>query len=128
MGMKIVLAGGSGFIGHALVRRLLEEKHSVTVLSRRTDAFKDVASNALKVETWDGRTTGAWASVLEGSDAVVNLAGESIAQARWTEARKKALRDSRLDSTRVLAAAVLRASQRPRLFINASAVGYYGNV
>lgn len=126
--MKIVLSGATGFIGRALVRRLLEDGHQVVVLSRRVDAFKEMSSAALKVEAWDGQTKGAWASIIEGVDAVVNLAGESIAGARWTAARKKALRDSRLNSTRAVVAAIGMAAQKPVLFVNASAVGFYGNV
>ncbi len=126
--MKIVLAGATGFIGRALVRRLLEEGHTVTILSRRANAFREYPSKDLKVEAWDGQTAGAWVSVLEGADAIVNLAGESIAGGRWTPARKKALRDSRLNSTRALVAAIAKASQKPKSLVNASAVGYYGDV
>jgi len=126
--MKIVLAGANGFIGRALVRRLLEDGHAVTILSRRVDAFREFPSAALKVESWDGQTAGAWVSSLEGADAVVNLAGESIASGRWTAARKKALRDSRLNSTRVLVKALAAAAQKPKLLVNASAVGFYGDV
>lgn len=126
--MRIVLAGATGFIGRALVRRLLEDGHTVTILSRRVDVFREYPSAALKVEAWDGQTTGAWVSVLEGADAVVNFAGESIAGGRWTAARKKVLRDSRLNSTRVLVEALAAAKQKPKLLVNASAVGYYGDV
>jgi uncharacterized protein len=126
--MKIVLAGATGFVGSALVRRLLEDGHSLTVLSRRVDAFKDMPSQNLKVEIWDGKTAGVWTQALEGADAVVNLAGESIAAGRWTSARKKALRDSRLETTRALVQAIAALSNKPKLLINASAVGFYGDV
>ena len=77
--------------------------------------------------TWqpDG-TAGAWAEVLDGADAVVNLAGESIAEGRWTPARKAALTESRLLSTRSLVAAIDRAKTRPPVLVSSSAVGYYG--
>jgi uncharacterized protein (TIGR01777 family) len=75
--------------------------------------------------TPDG-TAAAWADALSGADAVVNLAGESIADARWTEARKRALRDSRLLATRSLVAAISRAAEPPPVFVSGSAVGYYG--
>lgn len=100
----------------------------MTILSRRANAFREYPSKDLKVEAWDGQTAGAWVSVLEGADAIVNLAGESIAGGRWTPARKKALRDSRLNSTRALVAAIAKASQKPKSLVNASAVGYYGDV
>ncbi len=126
--MKIILSGATGFIGRALVSRLLEDGHSVIILSRQAEAFRKMPSPALKVEAWDGRTSGAWVSALEGADAVVNLAGENIAGGRWTAARKKALRDSRLNSTRALVAAIATASKKPKLLVNASAVGFYGDV
>lgn len=126
--MKIVLAGATGFIGRALVKRLLEDRHQVVVLSRRVDAFKDIASPDLKVESWDGKTAGAWAFQLEGADAVVNLAGEGVADARWSAARKDVLRESRLNSTRALVAALCACRQKPSVLVNASAVGYYGDV
>ena len=126
--MKIVLAGATGFIGSALVRRLLEDGHSVVVLSRRTDAFKELSSTKLKTAVWDGHNSGTWASQLEGADAVINLSGENIAGGRWTAARKKTLRDSRLLSTRAIVSAIGAASEKPKLLINTSAVGFYGDV
>lgn len=126
--MKIVLAGATGFVGRALVKRLLENGHELVVLSRRVDAFKDTLSPNLKIEPWDGCTSGAWASKLDGADAIVNLAGEGIADKRWTKQRKEALRSSRLDSTRALVSAIAAASKKPSVLVNASAVGFYGPV
>jgi len=76
---------------------------------------------------WDGRFLGKWADEIDGADAVVNLAGESIANGRWNEARKRDIRTSRVDPTAALVAAIERANQRPPVLINASAVGYYGD-
>ena len=112
--MKIVIAGGTGFVGRALVKRLLEDHHKVVVLSRRVDAFKERTSADLKVEAWDGQTVGAWASQLEGADAVVNLSGEGIADKRWSSGRKKALRESRVNSTRALVVAIAGAGRTNR--------------
>ena len=126
--MKIVIAGGTGFIGRALVKRLLEDGHRLIVLSRRVDAFKNTPSANIKVEAWDGRTQGVWASQLDGADAVVNLSGEGIADRRWTEKRKQALRSSRLDSARAIVSAIGSCSKKPTVLVNASAVGYYGDV
>jgi uncharacterized protein (TIGR01777 family) len=118
-GMKVVIAGGSGFLGTALVERLKADRHEVRVLSRRPRGPHDIAW------TPDG-TAGAWASALDDADAVVNLAGESIASGRWTTARKARIRDSRLQATRSLVAAMQRAARPPSVFISGSAVGYYG--
>jgi uncharacterized protein (TIGR01777 family) len=117
--MKVVVAGGSGFLGKALVNRLKTEGNDVRVLTRRPRAPNDVGW------TPDG-TAGAWASALDDADAVVNLAGESIASGRWTSARKARIRDSRVQATRSLVAAMERAARRPSVFVSGSAIGYYG--
>ena len=122
--MRIVLAGGSGFLGSALADRLTGSGHDVAVLSRSSARTSGAAVNRVP---WipDG-TSGAWASVIDGADAVVNLAGAGIADKRWTATRKRELVSSRLDSTRSLVAAVAAARARPSVFIQNTAVGYYG--
>jgi uncharacterized protein len=119
--MRVVVAGGTGLLGTPLVRRLRTDGHDVTVLTRRTGAPGDGTA------PWqpDG-TAGPWAAVLNGAGAVVNLAGESIADRRWTAGRKRQLLDSRMHATRSLVAGIAAAPQRPALLLNASAVGYYG--
>src|SRR5688500_18454261 len=99
--MHIVIAGGSGFLGRALHTRLLEEGHPVTVLTRqpRVGARGDIA--------WaPNGSAGEWALALEGADAIVNLAGEGIADRRWNDARKEALKSSRILATRSLVRAI----------------------
>lgn len=102
--------------------------HQVVVLSRQIDAFKSTPSANLKVEWWDAKTLGRWISHTEGADAVVNLTGAGIADKRWTAARKEVLKTSRLDSTRILISSIKRCVQKPKVLVNASAVGYYGSV
>lgn len=120
--MKIVVAGGSGFIGEPLVRRLLAKGHDVAVLSRNPAKVK-----AGRGVAWDAKSQGGWSAEVAAADAVINLAGENVGEGRWTEARKKRLVDSRLDSTHALIAAMRREPQRKRTFLNASAVGLYGD-
>ncbi len=119
--MNVVIAGGSGFLGQALRSALLADGHAVTNLTRsaRATASEDV--------TWtpDGTSDG-WARVVEGVDAVVNLAGTGIADRRWSDARKNAILTSRLRATRSIVSAIARASSPPRVLVNASAIGYYG--
>lgn len=119
--MRVVIAGGTGFLGRALGASLRADGHQVTVLSRRARA------GALETVAWtpDG-SAGPWAAALESADAVVNLAGEGIADARWTAARKQALVDSRLKATASLAAAITTVASPPRAFLSGSGVGYYG--
>jgi hypothetical protein len=118
--VTIVIAGGSGFLGRKLAGRLEKEGHDVITLSRSPSGARNQIS-------WvpDGNA-GALPQHLDGVDAVVNLAGENVADKRWTAARKAALRDSRILSTRTLVRALAACAHAPRAFISASAVGYYG--
>ena len=118
--MRVVIAGGSGFLGSALTAALRAQGDEVTVLSR------EGGSGAGAVSWQPDGSTGAWARTLEGAGAVVNLAGAGIADKRWTPERKRQLEDSRILSTRSLIAGVRAASARPSVFIQGSAVGYYG--
>lgn len=123
--MKAIVAGGSGFIGGALVRSLAADGHEVVVLSRRPAAVRDLPAGARAVG-WDGRTVGEWARELEGAGAVVQLSGESLSDGRWTEAKKERLRASRVDSGAALTDAVAGLRTPPRVLVQGSAVGYYG--
>lgn len=119
---RIVVSGGSGYIGSALVKHLVARGDEVTVLTR--GAARD--GNPRSV-TWDPYTVGDWAKALDGADAVVHLAGERAVGARYTEAVKRRIYDSRIVTTKNVVAAVGEASVKPRVFVSASAVGYYGN-
>jgi len=122
--MKIVVTGGTGFIGRELLQTLVND-HSLICLTR-----KGQGNPIEKVEylLWDGCSVGAWASALEGADAVINLAGESIGARRWTRSQKKRIVESRVNATRSLVEAIAHAKRRPSILVNGSAVGYYGNV
>jgi uncharacterized protein (TIGR01777 family) len=126
--MNIVLAGGTGFIGRALIDALAARGDKVALLTRDPEAAKARWGAKVAPYAWDGKTAEAWTKAVDGADAVINLSGESIADGRWTPERKLALIKSRIDSTRALVAAISRAAKKPRVLINASAVGYYGDV
>jgi len=122
---KIVIAGGSGFIGKALVRDL-SAIGEVVVLSRHPESATGARPNERMVH-WDPKSeTGEWTREIASADAVVNLAGASIAEGRWNDARKQELVNSRIESTRAIVN-VLRREKRERVLINASATGYYGD-
>lgn len=120
--MRVVLAGGTGFLGTPLATALRSDGHEAVVLSRR-------ARPAGGVIPWspDG-TVGEWASALDGADAVVNLAGHNIAGfPRWTPAHKQQVFESRVLATRSIVGAIAAAARKPRLLISASGVNYYGD-
>ncbi len=124
--MKVVLAGGTGFIGSALIDALLKRGDKVVLLTRDPAAALHRWDAKVDARLWNGRDPGPWVMTLDGADAVINLAGESVAGGRWTPERKLALIRSRVDSTRDLIAGIKTAQERPLVLVNASAVGYYG--
>jgi uncharacterized protein (TIGR01777 family) len=126
--MKIVIAGGTGFLGRPLTERLLRDSNTVVVLSRTPSKTQFARNVNIVLEEWDGRNVGSWQKHIEGSDAVVNLAGDSIGGSRWTSSQKRRILDSRVNATRALVDAIAGARRKPRVLVNASAVGYYGNV
>jgi uncharacterized protein len=122
--MKILIAGSTGLVGRALVAALVKEGHSVCRLVRPgTNANDDAGGFNV---AWNP-ATGELGGAAVGPDAVVNLAGASIADGRWTAQRKEELRASRVETTRALIEAIARMNVKPSVFVSASAIGYYGN-
>jgi uncharacterized protein len=116
---RIIVAGGTGLLGTALVAALRADGHSVVVLTRHPTRDDQ--------QGWSAREDDdSWTSVLTGAQAIVNLAGASIAGGRWTAARKRAIRDSRTQATGALVHAIAAAQSPPPVFISSSAVGFYG--
>ena len=121
--MKIIVTGGTGFIGRALVGELVGQGHEVVVLTRQTG---HPSQSSIRFGEWDARSMGPWQSEVASADAVVNLAGAPIAEGRWTEARKQLLLNSRILATRLLVDALARRSTTLPILISASGIGYYG--
>lgn len=125
--MKIVIAGGTGFVGQHVSQLLLQEGHSVIVLSRNGNRSTPTDAPQAQHIQWDGCTQGPWAQECDGSDVVINLSGAPIADKRWTPSRKQELTDSRVVSTRTLGQAITEWKTKPHTFLSASGVGYYGD-
>lgn len=125
--MRIVIAGGSGFLGQALTAALERDGHRLTILTRRQVRESAGSPPGARLVAWNpSALEGPWAETVHGAEVVINLAGESIAEGRWTAAKKRRILQSRLEATRTLVAAITRASAPPALFLSGSAVGFYG--
>jgi uncharacterized protein len=117
MNKRVILAGGSGFVGSAITEPLRARGYEVVVLSR--------SSGPGRVQ-WDGRTVGEWAQVIDGAHAIVNLTGRSV-NCRHTRENRREILESRVNSVRALGDAVARAKTPPQVWVQASGIGYYGD-
>jgi uncharacterized protein len=129
--MRVIITGGTGLIGTALARSLIPDGHEVIVLSRNPQTRNGLPPE-VRVVGWDARTARGWGELADGADAIVNLAGANLAgegflPARWTEERKRIIRDSRVNSGHAVVEAVEQAQTKPAVLIQASGVGYYGD-
>lgn len=121
--MHILITGGTGFIGSELRSRLLRNGHMLTIVTRSPDRYEGEQAKNQQFIGWDDD----FVSVMETTDAVINLAGENIFGQRWTSEIKKRMRDSRIKNTRRLVQAIEKAKNRPQVMISASGVDYYGD-
>jgi uncharacterized protein (TIGR01777 family) len=128
--MRVVITGGTGLIGRALSANLASDGHEVIVLSRSPERATSLP-DGVRAERWDARTAEGWGHLADGADAIVNLAGANLAgerffPSRWTEERKRLIRDSRVNAGHAVVQAVAQADQKPGVVVQASGVGYYG--
>lgn len=128
--MRVVVTGGTGLIGHQLVMSLGQDGHEVVIVSRSPRQAGPMPETISFVQ-WDGITANGWGHVVDGADAVVNLAGASIGgdgflPSRWTRERKQLIVESRVNAGKAVTAAIEAAKVKPRVLIQSSAVGYYG--
>lgn len=132
--MRILITGGAGLIGRELTASLAADNHEVIVLTRDPAKVTDLPKTA-RAEKWDARTAQGWGHLADGADAIVNLAGESIAGEnlpailfkRWSASYKRVITESRLNVGRAVVEAIRAAQQKPKVLIQSSAVGYYGS-
>lgn len=122
---KILVSGGTGFIGRHVVRALAARGDSVTVLSRSRRSAGDLGPNVASAE-WTPDQKGDWYAAVDGQDVVLSLAGEPAVGVRWTDSAKRRIVSSRVESNRQLSAAIGAASKKPELLLGVSGVGYYG--
>lgn len=119
--MKILISGGSGFLGRTLTRSFLNAGHQVYILTRGSH----ISQGAQAVQ-WDAKTTKNWGQLINEIDVVIHLAGKTLASWPWTSSTKRAIHDSRILSGLALAEAIQKATRRPRVFVQQSGVNHYG--
>jgi uncharacterized protein (TIGR01777 family) len=119
--MRILISGASGFVGSALIPFLAGQGHEVSTLSRNRP------NRAARALLWNPVAGSIDTTSIEGFDAIIHLAGANLAAGRWTAERKRLIRDSRVEGTRLLARALARLQRPPGVLLSASAIGYYGD-
>jgi uncharacterized protein len=126
--VKVLITGGTGLIGSALARSLVGDGHEVVVLTRDPSKRVPALPDSARLVEWDAESGAGWSAELEGADALVNLAGESLGPEAglWTDSRKRRIQESRLGATGAVVDAIRRVDQKPRVLVQMSAVGYYG--
>lgn len=125
--MKIAITGGTGFIGTGLVDFLLKKGHSVTVLSRNVSRASAEFGSSVRALKWSTGNLPTLAVELDGTDAIINLAGENIGSSLWTGDKKKKILESRVSAGELVSDVVESMTKKPKVVIQASAVGYYGD-
>jgi uncharacterized protein (TIGR01777 family) len=123
---RILITGASGFIGSALARDLVASGYDVVALSRTPAVSRGHFPDRVVMAGWDGRTAEGWGDLADGAFAVVNLAGDNLAQGRWTRSKKDRILQSRTDAGAAVVEAVRAAGTKPKVLIQASAIGAYG--
>ena len=119
--MKVMIAGGSGFLGRALTKSLLVDGHQVYILTRGTRAIEGA-----QAVQWDAKTTAGWGHLVNEMDVMIHLAGKSLSSWPWTSATKQAFYDSRIIPGLALARSIQEADHRPIIFVQASGINHYG--
>ncbi|MGH2443896.1 MAG: NAD-dependent epimerase/dehydratase family protein, partial [Chloroflexota bacterium] len=127
--MRVIVAGGTGFIGSALVRALQTRGDQVVVLSRKGPDAGSSALPGIEMLEWHPPEIGAWAEAFNSVDAVINVAGRTVVDplVPWTSAEKRRILASRVEPTEAIVRAIAQASAKPEVLINQSAIGYYGS-
>lgn len=122
--MRLVVTGASGFIGMPLCAALLERGHALTLFTRGSP--RDANTGTKRWLHWTPGTLRDWDAAIDGVDGVINLAGEPIAEKKWSRTQRRRIEKSRIDATQSLVQACAKAKQKPQFLLNASAIGYYG--
>jgi uncharacterized protein (TIGR01777 family) len=123
--MRVIITGATGFIGKALCKEM-QKDYEIIALSRDMNKATELLAGLAEPIQWDGQTAENWADYADGASAIINLAGDNIASGRWRKAKKERILGSRLAASQAVLSAIKEAKKKPEVFVQASAVGYYG--
>jgi len=123
---RIIITGGTGYLGRALTRDLAAAGHEVIILTRRTASAGHRLSGARAV-VWDGRTAAGWGDLADGAQAIVNMAGATIARPHWSAAYKRMIMQSRVNAGAAVSEAIRSAQNKPAVLVQMSGIGFYGD-
>ncbi len=127
MTKKIIVPGGTGFIGKMLCNELIAANYDIFVLTRNIEKAKNIFGDHIKAAMWDGKSSQKWVELANDAYAIINLAGDPIASIRWTRKKKLRILESRLNAGKAIIETVAKAEIKPKLLLQASGIGYYGN-
>lgn len=125
--MRVIILGATGFIGRALRKLLVGAGYEVVALTRNKNRGREILGKGIEVVEWDSKSAEGWESHANGAYAIVNLIGENLASGRWTQEKKKSILESRLNAGKAVSMAIQLAQSKPKVVIQASAIGYYGS-
>ncbi len=125
--MKIVISGGTGFIGAYVLRHLSKGPHEIVLFTRSGNRTETIEAATVRYVHWNAYAAGVWMNEIDGTDVVINLVGKNVVEERWNERAKQEMYDSRIIPTKLIVDAIGSAPSKPSLLISASAVGFYGD-
>ena len=127
MSQKILITGGTGFIGRNLCSRLSEAGYGIVVLTRNTEKAKQIFGDKVKPVQWDNKSATGWLDHADGAQAIINLAGDNIGSGRWTQKKKQRILESRIHAGTAVLEAIRQVENKPKVLLQASGIGIYGD-
>ncbi|MGE5223653.1 MAG: TIGR01777 family oxidoreductase [Omnitrophica WOR_2 bacterium] len=124
--MRVIITGGTGFLGRSLGTDLVKEGHEVIVLSRSPVNYQERLPAGMRTAQWDGKSAQGWGHLADGAGAIINMAGDNLSSGRWTREKKKRILNSRINAGKAVVEAVEMAKTKPGVIVQSSAVGIYG--
>ncbi|MEJ2051394.1 MAG: TIGR01777 family oxidoreductase [Calditrichota bacterium] len=124
---KIIIAGGSGFIGNGIIRDLIQKNHEIVVLTRNPDRARETLPKGVNCAKWDAMTGNDWFKQIKDTEVIINLTGENVGSSYWTEKKKQRILESRINSVQAIADALDRSGKKMKLIIQISGISFYGN-